>query len=111
MNLNLHHLHKRKRSSGHAHHPYPANSAGLRLLDKVVYVAGIVSLTMMLPQLRLIYVGKEAGGLEPITWFTLAVLDIPWIFYGLVHKEAPLTFIYTGWLVVNALIFIGAVIY
>lgn len=80
-------------------------------LDKVVYAAGIISLTMMLPQLRLIFVEKNAAGLEPITWLTLSIMDIPWIVYGIVHREAPLTFIYTMWLIVNALIFIGAVIY
>ena len=109
--MTLHHLHARKRSTGNALHPYPAESVKLRFLDKVVYLAGIISLAMMIPQLKLIYIGKNATGLEPITWITLAIMDIPWIVYGIIHKEPPLTFIYTMWLLVNALVFVGAIIY
>lgn len=96
------------------HHvrPHKRSLIGVHpILDKIVYVSGIVSLLMMFPQLKLIYGEKISQGIEPITWFTLAVLDIPWIIYGLIHRERPLVFIYTGWLVVNILIFIGAIIY
>ncbi|MSR87682.1 MAG: hypothetical protein EXS69_00725 [Candidatus Zambryskibacteria bacterium] len=94
----FHHLHARTRDS----HPS---------LDKVLYLSGIISIGMMIPQLWLIYGEKNAGGIEPITWITLAVLDIPWIIYGFVQKERPLVFIYTLWLIVNTLIFIGSVLY
>jgi uncharacterized protein with PQ loop repeat len=80
-------------------------------MDKIVYLAGIVSLLIMLPQLKLVYMEKNASGLEPITWIVLTIMDIPWIIYGVVHKERPLVFIYTMWLIINGLIFIGAVIY
>lgn len=107
----LHHLHKRKRASGRALHPFPASSRMLRFLDKVVYAAGIIAIIMMLPQLKLIYVEKNAGGLAPITWIMLAVLNIPWIIYGVVHKERPIILVYILWLIVNTLVFIGSVIY
>lgn len=109
--MSLLHLHKRKRLSGKAFHPYPANSLRLRILDKVVYASGIIALGMMIPQLKLIYVGKVTAGLEPITWITLAILNIPWIIYGLVHKEGPIALTSAGWLIVNALVFTGTVLY
>ena len=109
--MSLHHLHKRKRMSGRALHPFPAESAGLRFLDKAVYLAGLVSLVMMVPQLRLIFVERNASDLEPISWLTFALMDIPWIIYGFMHKEKPLMFIYSVWLVVNSLVFVGAVLY
>ena len=80
-------------------------------MDKVVYAAGIVSLAIMFPQLKLVFWGKNAAGLEPITWLILALMDIPWIIYGWMHKEKPLVFIYTMWLIINSLIFVGSVIY
>ncbi|MDO8565479.1 MAG: hypothetical protein Q7R67_02580 [bacterium] len=98
-----------------AYHPLRPHKRSLigvhPTLDKAVYIAGIISLAMMFPQLKLIYMGKNAAGLEPITWLTLSLMDIPWIIYGIAHKEKPLIFIYTMWLIVNALIFVGAVIY
>lgn len=109
--MSLLHIHKRKRLSGKTRHPYPADTFRLRLLDKVVYSAGFISLGMMIPQLHLIYVEKSASGLEPMTWLALSLMDIPWIIYGVAHKEKPLIFIYTMWFLVNGLIFIGAVIY
>lgn len=109
--MTLFHLHKRKRLSGRAVHPFPANSRILRLLDKIVYAAGLVAIAMMLPQLRLIYVEKNAGGFMPITWIMLALLNIPWIIYGFAHKEKPIILVYSLWLIVNGLIFIGAVMY
>lgn len=109
--MSLAHLYRRKRQSTKSLHPFPANSRGLRLLDKFVYTAGIISLLMMIPQLKLIYMAKNASGLEPMTWIVFALMDIPWIVYGLVHREPPLVFIYTMWLVANLLVFIGAVLY
>ncbi len=102
--MTLFHLHKRRRLDSN-------NSLSVRLLDKVVYLAGIVAITMMIPQLRLIYGTQNASGFEPITWIMLAILDIPWIVYGFVHKDRPIVFIYTLWLIVNTLIFVGAVLY
>ena len=107
----LHHLHKRKRSSGRAFHSFPADTRSLRFLDKVVYAAGVIAIIMMFPQLRLIFVEKNAAGLAPITWITLAILNIPWIIYGFVHRERPIILVYILWLIVNSFMFIGAVIY
>lgn len=109
--MSLHHLHTRKRFSGKTIHSYPAGTRTLRLLDKIVYAAGFIAILMMLPQLRLIFVEKDAGGLLPLTWITLALLNIPWIVYGFVHKERPIVIVYTLWIVVNILVFVGAVLY
>ena len=109
--MSLHHLHARKRFSGKALHPFPAISRVIRILDKVVYAAGIIAIIMMFPQLQLIYMEKNAAGIAPITWITLAILNIPWIIYGIVHKEKPIVLVYILWFIVNTLVFIGAVIY
>ncbi|MBX4181502.1 hypothetical protein KW807_01395 [Candidatus Parcubacteria bacterium] len=98
----FHHVKSQRRIAKGIKHP---------VLDKVVYCAGIISLTMMAPQLWLIYHTHNASGLAPISWFTLALMDIPWIIYGYVHKEKPLVFIYTMWLISNSLVFIGSVLY
>ncbi len=109
--MSLHHIHQRKRASGRSRHPFPAQSKNIRWLDKVVLVAGIVSPAMMLPQLWLIYSEKNAAGIEPVSWISFTLLNIPWIIYGLVHKEAPFVLTYILWFITNALVFIGAVIY
>ncbi|OHA92032.1 MAG: hypothetical protein A3J09_00850 [Candidatus Zambryskibacteria bacterium RIFCSPLOWO2_02_FULL_51_21] len=109
--LQYHHPHLRKRASGRALHPFPASSRFIRILDKVVYAAGLIAIFSMFPQIRVIFVEKDATGLAPITWITLAVLNIPWIIYGFVHKEKPIILVYILWLIVNTIVFVGAVIY
>ena len=66
---------------------------------------------MTIPQIVVIYVGQDATGIAPISWLTWALLDIPWILYGLAHSERPIVITYTLWLVCNGLVFAGALIY
>ena len=106
----IHHLHLRKRLS-RALEPYPARTFWKRLLDKTVYVVGVIGPVMTIPQIVLIYVGRDASGIAPISWLAWALLDIPWIIYGLVHREFPIVITYTLWFVCNMLVFIGALLY
>ena len=104
------HLHLRKRIS-RALEPYPARSRWKRLLDRAVYMAGIVGPIMTIPQIALIYIGRDAAGVSPISWLAWMLLDIPWILYGLAHKERPIVTTYSLWLFCNGLVFIGALLY
>src|SRR3989344_4926989 len=101
-----HHVHLRKRISKGLE-PYPARSAWKRLLDKVIYAVGIIGPVMSIPQIALIYTTKNAAGVEPISWLSWAAMNIPWILYGLVHKEPPIVITYSLWFFCNMLIFIG----
>ncbi len=101
-----HHLHVRKRRE-----PYPARTSALRLLDGVVLVVGILGPIFSIPQILLIYVGQQAAGVSPESWAAWALLDIPWIIYGLVHRERPIVITYTLWLICNTLVFVGALLY
>ena len=105
-----HHLHLRKRVYSLAE-PYPAKTSFKRILDKVVYLVGIVGPIMTIPQIWVIFVGRDATGVAPISWLTWALLDIPWILYGIAHRERPIVMTYTLWLICNVLVFIGAVLY
>jgi uncharacterized protein with PQ loop repeat len=97
--------------SDRALEPYPAKSAWKRALDKIVYGVGIVGPIMTIPQILLIYVGHDATGVAPVSWFMWGLLDIPWILYGIAHNERPIIMTYTLWLLCNAIVFVGAVLY
>ena len=91
--------------------PYPARSAWMRMLDKAVYGAGIVGPIMTIPQIVLIYIGQDATGVSPLSWFTWGLLDIPWIIYGIAHRERPIILTYSLWLLCNGVVFVGAILY
>lgn len=108
--MHLHHLHIRKRVSKSLE-PYPARSPWKRLLDKVIFAAGVIGPIFSIPQIVLIYSNRDATGISPVSWFGWAALDIIWIVYGLVHKEPPIAVTYTFWFVVNLTVAFGAILY
>ena len=104
------HLHLRKRTSKGLE-PYPARSSWKRFLDTMVYGIGIIGPVMTIPQILLIYVGRNATGVAPESWLMWALFDIPWIVYGFVHRERPIVMTYTLWFICNAVVFVGALLY
>ncbi len=108
MGLDLRHVHVRKR---HTLEPYPARSFWKRVLDRVVLAVGVIGPVMSIPQILLIYVGKDATGVSSVSFLAWAVMNIPWIMYGMVHRETPIVITYTLWFFCNVLIFAGAVLY
>ncbi|MDB5188106.1 MAG: hypothetical protein JWO50_626 [Candidatus Kaiserbacteria bacterium] len=102
----LFHIHKRKRSG-----LYPARQWNMRLLDRVVYVAGIIGPLSTIPQIYKIFAFHNASGVSISTWAICAVLDIPWIFYAIAHKSRPLFVCYMLWLICNTIIAVGAILY
>src|SRR4051812_16572366 len=85
----MYHLMMRRR--GHKKlEPIPASTFWMRLLDSVVLVAGVIGPLMTIPQILMIYSAHTASGVSAYTWFGYAALDIPWIIYGIAHKERPI---------------------
>jgi uncharacterized protein with PQ loop repeat len=106
----IHHIHKRKR----AHHKlkeYPHSKKWIRFLDKFLLVVAVVGPLLVLPQILKIYVGQNASGVSALSWGLLALFNIPWIVYGVVHKDKPITLGYSIWFVVNIIVVVGALIY
>lgn len=106
----LHHLHIRKRVRNGLE-PFPARTAWKRYLDRLVFAVGVVGPLASIPQVLKIYLTHNAGGISVISWGTLALFDIPWIAYGLVHRERPIALTYSLWFIINILVTIGATMY
>src|SRR3989344_4098122 len=104
------HLHARKRMSKSLE-PYPARTPWKRMLDRAVLGVGILGPIMSVPQIALIYIGRDAAGGSPGSLLAGGVFDMPWIVYGLVHREPPIVVTYALWLACNLLIFAGAILY
>lgn len=101
-----HHLHLRKRLE-----PYPASTPWKRLLDRTVLFVGIVGPLVTIPQIAKIYLYHDASDLALISWATYALFDIPWIAYGIAHREIPIIITYTLWLVVNTTVTVGIILW
>ena len=110
MGIGTHHRHVRKRIYKHLQQ-YPHPDRLVRLLDHVVYVAGFVGPVMTLPQIYTVFVLGQTSGVAVATWATYAILDIPWIVYGLVHREQVIVFTYTLWGIANSLVVVGVLLH
>jgi uncharacterized protein with PQ loop repeat len=106
----LHHLHKRKRIHNKLEQ-YPHPHISKRVIDRLVYIAGIVGPIMSIPQVLRVWVEQEARGISLISYSSYIILDLVWITYGLVHKEKPIVIMYILWTFVNISIVVGALTY
>lgn len=106
----LYHLHLRERRAAGLE-PYPARRISLWILDTVVLVAGVLGPLMTIPQIAKIYFVQDAAGVSVISWGMYALLDIPWIIYGIAHHSRPILTTYLLWFIVNALVVVEALVY
>jgi uncharacterized protein with PQ loop repeat len=87
------------------------NSSWKRFLNKAIYVVGLSSPIMTLPQLYNIWIDQNATGVSSVTWGWYIIVSTFWIFYGIAHKEKPIIVISIAWVVVEALVVIGTLLY
>ncbi len=105
----LHHIHLRKRQHVLATYPHP--NPWVRFLDKLLVVVAVLGPLMAIPQLWKIISTQSAAGVSPLTWAAFAVIDLPWIFYGAVHKEKPIIITYILWFLMNVAVMVAAIAY
>ncbi|MBT4935901.1 hypothetical protein HOL21_01840 [Candidatus Woesearchaeota archaeon] len=111
MNLgNHHHLHKRKRVHQKLK-KFPHPNKWIRFLDRLLLIVAVIGPVMSLPQVYKIYYYQSAAGISIMSFALLAVLNIPWIAYGFVHKDKPIIISSFLWIISNIVVVIGAITY
>ena len=100
------HVHKRKREGD-----FPHQDKTKRLLDRGVYVAGIVGPIMTIPQILKIWVERNATGVSVYSLIAYAICSSVWLAYGIVHKEKPIIITYILWIILDIFIIIGTFMY
>ena len=58
-----------------------------------------------------IYTTHIAAGVSFTSWASFATVDIPFLIYGIVHRDALITISHKMWLLINATIAIGVLLY
>lgn len=105
------HLHRRKRMHLPHLEDFPSQKKWKKSLDKIIYAAGIAGPILVIPQTIKIWINKDATGVSTPSWIGFTILAIIWLIYGIAHKEKPLIIMYSGLVIMDALVFIGAIIY
>lgn len=100
--------HKHERSLAHQKHKKTTYKV---FLDKVTFVAGVVGPFTVLPQIYSIFHNKSAAGVSLATWLLIFIVTLPWVFYGIAHKEKSIIVSFTLWEIVNLAVVVGVLLY
>ena len=106
----IHHMHKRKRFYEKLE-PFPHPKKWMRWFDNFLLVIAIIGPLMNLPQIYDIFINKNASGVSLTTWTMHTVFAVPWLIYGIFHRDKPIIVAYTLWIILNATIAVGTFIY
>ena len=106
----LHHQQKRKRIY-QKYEEYPHPNKFKRVVDKLIYVMGVVVPIFTIPQAAQIWLNKTAEGVSSITWITYLINTIIWMVYGIIHKEKPVIFTFSFMTIINIVIVIGIIVF
>ena len=80
-------------------------------IDQLVYFVGAVGPIMTLPQLYTVWVDQSAAGVSLITWSAYIFTAAFWITYGFIHKEKPIIFTHSCWILIHCLMVTGILMY
>lgn len=94
-----------------AHHAFRYVKRARNLIDKSIYVIGIVSVAANLPQLWDIWITKNTSGVSIISWTGFFIGSLFWFGYGVLHKEKPIMVINGFLILVQAGIVLGLLMY
>lgn len=106
----LHHFHRRIRIH-QKHEPYPHPDKWKRFMDKAIYVVSIFGPIMTIPQVKIIWIDKNASSISVISWIAYLIAAIFWLIYGIMHREKPIIFLNIIWIFLQLSIIVGTLIY
>ncbi len=107
---NLYHLFFRKQIDLKLE-PYPHPIKWKAFLDNIIIWVSVIGPFSTIPQVVEIWLGKNATGVSTTSWLLYIVLAMVWLFYGIVHKVKPIIINSFLWILMEALIVAGAIIY
>jgi uncharacterized protein with PQ loop repeat len=100
------------RNNHHAQKKHAKKKWGQKeISEKMVYVAAIVEPIITIPQAYVIFKDQTAAGVALSSWIGYQLLTLVWIWYAIVHKER-LILVYQGlFLIIQAFVIVGAIMY
>ena len=87
------------------------DSSFKRAIDRIVLIIAFLAPLVELPQLIEIYVNKAAQNVSVLTWGFFVIFGIPWLIYGIIHKEKPIIILYSLWIIIDSIIVVGILLY
>ncbi|MEO8215590.1 MAG: hypothetical protein ABI718_00755 [Acidobacteriota bacterium] len=94
-----------------SHVPTPALSGGRTQLDRILNLLSIFTMVMTLPQVLTVWVRHNTAGVSLLSWGAYLLAAVVWLFHGLQKRDPTIYLACLGWIVLDAAVVIGVVIY
>ena len=102
LNFRFHHHKKRRKVP---------SERFVKNLDKVCLLFSVLMPATTIPQIIKIYSTQDVSGLSLSMWILYTIGVIPFLIYGIVHKEKPLILLNILWIIAQLIIIFGILIY
>lgn len=83
----------------------------VRALDHVTFAAGVIGPFTVVPQTYDLFWRHQAAGVSVTAWVLMFIVTLPWIFYGMAHRDKSIIWSFVLWEVANAAVVVGALMY
>jgi uncharacterized protein with PQ loop repeat len=71
----------------------------------------IATLLMTIPQVLTIWVGRQAAGVSVLSWSAYLASAVVWFWYGLSRRDRNIYLPCIGWILLDAAVIAGALVY
>jgi len=82
-----------------------------QLIRRTVLVVAIIEPLMTLPQIYEVWIKQQAEGVSSLTWGLYIVAGFIWLLYGIQLKDKPLIISSSLWIVTEAIVVVGVILY
>lgn len=82
-----------------------------QIITRLVLALSIIEPALTLPQIFQIWIDRDASGVSVITWGLYIVTASIWLAYGLQLKNKPIIISNALWIVVEASVVLGILLY
>lgn len=82
-----------------------------RGLPRTLGAMSVFTLLMTIPQVLTIWVGRHAAGVSVLSWSAYLISALLWLWYGLQKRDRNIYLPCIGWIVLDAAVVVGALIY
>lgn len=81
------------------------------LTERLALVAGVLQPLMTLPQVLVIFMHHRAADVSLVTWLGYLLLGLPFLAYGITHRLRPIIVTQALYIVLQATVVIGVLLY
>jgi uncharacterized protein with PQ loop repeat len=92
-------------------HSSPVPTTSKTRFDRALYAFSIITIVMTIPQVLSVWMHRSAEGVSIITWGTYLVSACVWLAHGLERRDPTIYRACIAWIVLDAAIVVGALVY